>query len=117
MGFSNPFTFPGALPVGSAALVTLDSTSHPLLTAGVQYRVVAAGGPSSFVMWNQNELQEMGPNVSGPTLTSLVRDSDMNVREAMLVSGTAVPEPGTQVLVGVVLMLYAGVVLGRRCFQ
>jgi hypothetical protein len=116
-GILESFHLSGALPVGSAALVTLDSTSHPLLTAGVQYWVVAAGGPSSFVMWNQNELQEMGPNVSGPTLTSLVRDSDMNVREAMLVSGTAVPEPGTQVLVGVVLMLYAGVVLGRRCFQ
>jgi hypothetical protein len=68
-------------------------------------------------MWNQNELQEMGPNVSGPTLTSLVRDSDTNVREALLVSGTAVPEPGTQVLIGFFLLLYAGVAFGRRCIQ
>jgi hypothetical protein len=116
-GILESFHLSGALPVGSAALVTLDSTSHPVLSAGGQYWVVAAGGQSSFVMWNQNELQEMGPNVSGPTLTSLVRDSDMNVREALLVSGTAVPEPGTQVLVGFFLLLYAGVVLGRWCFR
>jgi hypothetical protein len=116
-GILESFHLSGTLPVGSAALVTLDSTSHPLLSAGVQYWVVAAGGPSTFAMWNQNELQEMGPNVSGPTLTSLVRDSNTNVREALLVSGTAVPEPGTQGLVGVLLILCAGVALRRRCFQ
>jgi hypothetical protein len=116
-GILESFQLTGALTVGSAALITLDSTSHPVLSAGVQYWVVAAGGPSSFVNWNQNELQEMGPNVSGPTLTSLVRDSNTNVREALLVGGTAVPEPGTQVLVGFFLLLYAGVAFGRRCYQ
>lgn len=116
-GILESFHLSGALPVGSTALIAIDSTSHPILSSGVQYWVVAAGGTSSFVSWKQNELQEMGPNVSGSTLTSLVRNSDMNVREAMRVSGTAVPEPGTQVLVGVLLILYAGAAFVRRCFR
>jgi hypothetical protein len=93
------FHLTGALTSGTNSLVTIDSTNHPLLSAGSQYWIVAAGGPGSFVTWAQNELQEKGPNVSGPALGSLVRDSDLNVREALLVNGTAVPEPGSVFLV------------------
>jgi hypothetical protein len=90
-------------------LVTVDSTNHPLLDAGTQYWIVVAGGPSTFANWSQNELGETGPNVSGPTLGSLVRDSDANVREALLVNGTAVPEPGTLLLFGgFVVLLVVG---------
>jgi hypothetical protein len=89
------FHLTAKLTSGANSLVTIDSTNHPLLSAGSQYWIVAAGGPSSFVTWAQNELQETGPNVSGPALGSLVRDSDANVREALLVNGTAVPEPGS----------------------
>jgi hypothetical protein len=92
------FQISGALTSGGNSLVTIASTSHPLLSAGSQYWVVAAGGPSSFVTWAQNELQETGPNVSGPTLGSLVRDSDSNVREALQINGTAVPEPSSALL-------------------
>jgi hypothetical protein len=93
------FHLTGALTSGANSLVTVGSTNHPLLSAGSQYWIVAAGGPASFVTWAQNELQEKGPNVSGPALGSLVRDSDLNVREALLVNGTAVPEPGSVFLV------------------
>ena len=113
-GVLETFHLTGALPIGSTALIALDSIVHPRLNAGVQYWVVAAGGPSSFVSWKQNELQEMGPNVSGPTLTALVRDSDLNVREALRVSGTAVPEPGTLLPLAGVLIATALLVRARR---
>jgi hypothetical protein len=89
------FHVTGVLTDAATVLVTIDSTNHPLLNAGTQYWIVAAGGPSTFASWSQNELGETGPNVSGPTLGSLVADSNANVREALLVSGTAVPEPGS----------------------
>jgi hypothetical protein len=95
------FQIAGALTSGGNLLVTLISTSRPLLSAGSQYWVVAAGGPSSFVTWAQNELQETGPNVSGATLGSLVRDPDSNVREALQINGTAVPEPSSALLLTV----------------
>jgi hypothetical protein len=109
------FHLTGELTSGANSLVTINSTHHPLLSAGSQYWIVAAGGPSSFVTWAQNELQEKGPNVSGPALGSLVRDSDSNVREALLANGTAVPEPGSVFLVtGLLGILFVFVRRSRR---
>ena len=89
----------------STALVTIDSVTHPELMAGQQYWVVAAGGPTTFASWQENVHNVMGPNVSGPTLTSLVRDSNANVVEALEVNGTAVPEPSSWMLMAGALLL------------
>src|SRR5262249_975000 len=77
----------------STSLVMIDSVTHPLLEAGMQYWIVATGGPQTFGSWQQNVHNDMGPNVSGSSLTSLVRDADENVIEAYQVEGTVVPEP------------------------
>src|ERR1039457_4998901 len=89
----------------STGLVTIDSVTHPELMAGQEYWVVAAGGPPTFASWQENGHKVMGPNVSGPTLTSLVRDSNANVVEALEVNGTAVPEPSSWMLMAGALLL------------
>src|ERR1039457_4486702 len=89
----------------STGLVTIDSVTHPELMAGQEYWVVAAGGPTTFASWQENVHNVMGPNVSGPTLTSLVRDSNANVVEALEVNGTAVPEPSSWMLMAGALLL------------
>jgi hypothetical protein len=84
----------------STSLLTIDSVTHPVLQSGTQYWIVAAGGSSTTAMWEQNVHNVMGPNVSGPSLASLVRDSDSNVIEAYQVDGAAiVPEPESWLLV------------------
>jgi hypothetical protein len=99
-GVLESFDLNGALSTNpSTSLVTIDSVTHPLLDAGMQYWIVAAGGPQTFASWQQNVHGDMGPNVSGPSLTSLVRDSDANVIEAYQVDGTTVvPEPQSWML-------------------
>jgi hypothetical protein len=109
-GVIESFDVNGALSTNpSTSLVTIDSVTHPLLQSGTQYWIVAAGGPSTFASWQQNVHNVMGPNVSGPTLASLVRDSNSNVIEAYQVDGAAVvPEPQSWLLVATgaaVLML------------
>jgi hypothetical protein len=100
-GIIESFDVNGALPSSpGTSLVTFDSVTHPLLQSGVQYWIVAAGGPLTTAMWQQNVHNVMGPNVSGPTLASLVRDSNSNVIEAYQVDGAAiVPEPESWLLV------------------
>jgi hypothetical protein len=89
----------------STSFVTIDSVTHPLLDAGMQYWIVAAGGPQTFASWQQNVHNDMGPNVSGASLTSLVRDPDTNVIEAYQVNGTtAVPEPQSWMLTAAVAL-------------
>ncbi|PYT26892.1 MAG: hypothetical protein DMG57_20085 [Acidobacteria bacterium] len=46
----------------------------------MQYWIVAAGGPQTYASWQQNGHGDMGSNVSGSSLTSLVRDPDTNDR-------------------------------------
>lgn len=105
-------------PVAATGLVTIDSIVHPELEAGQQYWVVAAGGPTTFAFWQQNVHGIEGPNVSGTSLTTLVRDSDANVIEALDVNGTVVPEPGNAMLVAGALLLglaYRTRKSGGRC--
>jgi hypothetical protein len=99
-GVLESFDLNGAMSTDrSPSLVTIDSVTHPLLDAGMQYWIVAAGGPQTFASWQQNVRNDMGPNVSGPSLTSLVRDPDTNVIEAYQVDGTTVvPEPQSWML-------------------
>ena len=54
----------------ATGMVTIDSLSHPLLEAGMEYWIVAAGGPTTTAFWAQNVHNIMGPNVSGPTLST-----------------------------------------------
>ena len=76
-----------ALPSGRPALVTIASAQRPLLLAGRQYWVVAAGGsPSTFAMWYFNSLNERGPYVTGSNLNALSRASDLYPRLAFRVS-------------------------------
>lgn len=89
----------------STGLVTIESVTHPQLMAGQVYWVVAAGGSATFATWQQNVHNVQGMNVSGPALTSLVRDSDANIVEAIEVDGAAVPEPGSWMLTGGALLL------------
>src|SRR5580658_825452 len=92
----------------ATGMVTIDSVDHPLLTDGMEYWIVAAGGPSTTAFWAQNVHGVTGPNVSGPTLTSLERDSNSNVVMAMLVEGTVTtgtPEPGSWMLTAGALLL------------
>ena len=104
--------------VPATGLVTIDSIVHPELEAGQQYWVVAAGGPATFAFWQQNAHDIEGPNVSGSSLTTLLRDSDANVIEALDVNGTVVPEPGSAMLVAGALLLglaYRNRKGGGRC--
>jgi hypothetical protein len=87
------FHVENALSLASDILLNLPSLDRPVLSAATDYWIVAAGGPATFISWRQNELGEMGPNVSGPDLTGLIRNSDSNVRMAARVGGTLVPEP------------------------
>jgi hypothetical protein len=99
-GILESFVLTGALSANpGTSLVTIGSVTHPVLDAGVQYWLVAAGGASTFASWQQNIHNIMGPNVSGPTLSSLVRDSDTNVIEAYEINGNAVPEPQSWMLI------------------
>ena len=99
-------SFDGALSTNpSTSLVTIDSVTHPLLDAGDQYWIVAAGGPDTFASWQQNIHNDMGPNVSGSSLTSLVRDSDANVIEAYQVNGAVVPEPQSYMLTAAIALI------------
>jgi len=88
-------------------MVTIDSITHPELLAGMEYWIVAAGGPTTTAFWAQNVHGIMGPNVSGSTLGSLVRDSNSNVVMAMQVEGTlaGTPEPGSWMLTAGALLL------------
>jgi len=47
----------------------------------------------------------MGPNASGSSLTSFVRDSDANVIEAYQVDGTVVPEPQSYLLTAAIALI------------
>jgi hypothetical protein len=102
-GVLESFDLNGALSTTpGTSLVTIDSVTHPLLDAGTQYWIVAAGGPDTYASWQQNVHGAMGPNVSGPSLASFVRDSDTNVIEAYQVDGTTVvPEPQSWMLTAV----------------
>ena len=83
----------------ATGVVTIDSLLHPLLEAGMEYWIVAAGGPTTTAFWAQNVHNSMGLNVSGPTLSTLVLDSSSNVIMATQVNGTAaIPEPGSWTL-------------------
>lgn len=100
------FTLNGDMSTDSATgLVTIDSVTHPLLEAGQVYWVVAAGGSTTTAFWAENSNGVEGPNVSGPSLTSLVRDANTNTVEAIEVSGNPVPEPGSWILMGGALLL------------
>lgn len=102
----------------ATGLITIDSIVHPELEAGQQYWVVAAGGPTTFASWQQNVHGIEGPNVSGTSLTTLVRDADSNVIEALDVNGTTVPEPGNAMLVAGALLVglaYRNRKGGGRC--
>jgi len=108
-GILESFTLNNELSTDPASgLVTIDSVTHPLLAAGMQYWVVAAGGPTTFASWQQNVHNVQGPNVSGPTLTSLVRDPNSNVIEALEVDGTTTPEPASWTLMLGALALGTG---------
>jgi len=72
-------------------LVKIPSVLHPVFSAGQMYWVVAAGGPTTFANWQENVHGVMGPNVSGPSLTNLQRDSNMNTVEALKVIGNVAP--------------------------
>ena len=80
-------------------LVTINSVVHPDLLAGQTYWVVAAGEPLTSASWQENVYGITGPNVSGPSLTDLMLDSDQNLTEAVEVLGDTVPEPATWMLV------------------
>lgn len=65
-GVLESFDLTGALSTNpSTSLVTIDSVTHPLLDAGMQYWIVAAGGPETYASWQQNVHGVMGPNISG----------------------------------------------------
>lgn len=86
-GIIESFHVTNALRLGGSVLITLNSVRRPLLIAGMRYWVVAAGGsPFTYAGWNQNSINEMGPNVSGANLNALVLDPGTNVREAFRVS-------------------------------
>ena len=105
-GVLESFDLNGALSDSpSTSLVTIDSVAHPLLDAGVQYWIVAAGGPQTYASWQQNIHNDMGPNASGSSLTSFVRDSDANVIEAYQVDGTVVPEPQSYLLTAAIALI------------
>jgi PEP-CTERM motif len=109
-GILESFVLSGALS-SAPSLVTIDSVMHPVLDAGVQYWLVAAGGASTTAFWQQNVHNVMGPNVSGPTLSSLVLDSDTNVIEAYEINGdAAVPEPQSWMLMltGAIGLMWRG---------
>jgi len=94
----------------STSVLTIDSLTHPLLQPGQEYWIVAGGGPTTTAFWAENAHNITGPNVSGGSLTTLVRDSDQNVVEALEVEGTpvgAVPEPATWTLILSALVLGA----------
>jgi hypothetical protein len=100
------FTLDNELSTDPATgMVTIDSTTHPELLAGHAYWVVAAGGPTTTAFWQENVHGVDGPNVSGPTLGSLQRDSNSNEVEALEVFGNAVPEPGSWLLTSGALLL------------
>src|SRR5580692_3804922 len=100
------FTLDNELSTDPATgMVTIDSTTHPELLAGHAYWVVAAGGPTTTAFWQENVHGVEGPNVSGPTLGSLQRDSNSNEVEALEVFGNAVPEPGSWLLTSGALLL------------
>jgi hypothetical protein len=115
-GILESFTLSNDLSNNPATgMVTIDSLSHPLLEAGMEYWVVAAGGPTTTVFWAQNVHNIMGPNVSGPTLSTLVLDSSSNVIMAMQVDGIAVPEPASWTLLLGVLGLAGVYVTLSKC--
>jgi len=101
------FTLDNELSTNPATgMVTIDSVTHPELLAGHAYWVVAAGGPTTTAFWQENVHGVEGPNVSGPTLTSLQRDPNTNIVEALEVFGNAaVPEPGSWILTAGALLL------------
>jgi hypothetical protein len=111
-GVLESFDLTGALSADPAtSLVTIDSVTHPVLDAGVEYWLVAAGGASTSASWQQNVHNVMGPNVSGSSLTSLVLDSDTNVIEAYEINGdSAVPEPQSWMLMvaGMIGLVWRG---------
>jgi hypothetical protein len=100
------YTLGDALTTDRATgLVTIDSITHPELLAGQEYWIVAAGGSTTYASWQQNVHGIEGPNVSGTSLTTLVRDADSNVIEALDVNGTAVPEPRYGILMAGAVVL------------
>jgi hypothetical protein len=96
----------------ATGMVTIDSVTHPELMAGQEYWVVAAGGPTTTVFWQDNVHGIEGPNVSSESLTSLQRDSNRNVVEALEVFGNATPEPSSWILAAGALLL--GLIYSQR---
>jgi hypothetical protein len=96
----------------TTGMVTIDSVTHPELLAGHEYWVVAAGGPTTTAFWQLNAHGIEGPNVSGPTLTTLQRDANTNDVEALEVFGNGVPEPGSWMLTAGALLV--GLAYSRR---
>jgi hypothetical protein len=83
--------------------VTVNSTTHPLLTAGTEYWVTATTG-SGLDAWNFNNINDIGIHAfstnGGSSWTG-----NTDTRDAFRVTGTpsagaAVPEPGTLALFG-----------------
>jgi hypothetical protein len=84
-------------PAGAAnPLLSADSVSHPILTAGFQYWLVGDTAVATIAQWNVNSIADSGPHAlrtfGGPwTITG-------DQRGAFRISGTAVPETGTLTL-------------------
>src|SRR5207244_4430778 len=54
-----------AMTAGRQALATINSIQRPMLLAGQQYWLVAAGGQATFAVWSFNSINDAGPVVSG----------------------------------------------------
>jgi hypothetical protein len=96
---------------GSRPLVSADSILHPLLSAGIQYWLIAdTPGPDELAAWNFNSIGDIGPNAfqvnSGGWFVGT------GLRDAFRVSGSSsIPEPNTLLLV-----LLGGAMAGAAAF-
>jgi hypothetical protein len=112
------FTISDAMPIfgsfSSDHLVTATSVLHPLLTAGTQYWVVLSvpDDGMSNAAWNMNSIGDSGPIVQyfhGVEVTDITAFSG-----AMRISGRAVPEPSSIVIISISAVAILGSRLVRR---
>ena len=110
------FTITGAMPplgtVSSDNLVVATSVLHPLLTAGSLYWVVLNAPSTTFAGWNLNSIGDMGPFYY--TRRGQVIISGTETLGAMLITGQAIPEPSSIVLVSTGAVVILGCGLRRR---
>jgi PEP-CTERM motif len=112
------FTITGAMPIlgtfSSGHLVTATSVLHPLLTAGTQYWVVLSvpDDGMSHAAWDLNSLGDTGPIVQENHGIEIFHATDAS--GAMRITGQAVPEPSSIVLVGISAVAGLGRRLRRR---